>query len=177
MTTRDMALAALMAALTAAGALVSIPLSPVPFTFQVLFVLMAGLVLRPAAAASAMTVYLLIGIAGMPVFSKGQSGLATLAGPTGGYLIGFVLAAWVVSLVAGPSRVGAGVGRRALAVALGLVVIYAPGAAWLAVSTGMGVLKAIAVGVVPFVPLDVVKGIIAVAGAAALDRVPEARRA
>lgn len=171
MRTRELVTAALLAALTAAGALVAIPIAPVPVTLQVLFVLVAGLVLRPGAAAASMAVYVALGVAGLPVFSGGKAGLQTLAGPTGGYLIGFIAAACLVSLIAGPASGRARLGWRAPAIALGVATIYALGVMWLATQTGMGVAKAFAVGALPFLPIDVLKGVLAVAGAQALERV------
>lgn len=171
MRTRELVTAALIAALTAAGALVTIPTAPVPVTFQVLFVLLAGLVLRPGAAVASMTVYIALGVAGLPVFSGGRSGLQTLAGPTGGYLVGFVAAALLVSLIAGPGSRRANVGWRSLAMAAGIAAIYAVGVMWLATQTGMGVAKAFAAGALPFLPIDAVKGALALGGAQALERV------
>jgi biotin transport system substrate-specific component len=166
-----MVTAALMAALTAAGALIAIPIAPVPITLQVLFVLMAGLVLRPGAAVASMAVYISLGVAGLPVFSGGKAGLQTLVGPTGGYLVGFVAAALVVSLIAGPSSRRVHVVWQSLAVAAGIAVIYALGVMWLATQTGMGLPKAFVAGALPFLPVDALKGALAVAGAQALGRV------
>jgi biotin transport system substrate-specific component len=171
MRTRELVTAALMAALTAAGALIAIPITPVPVTLQVLFVLMAGLVLRPGAAVASMAVYISLGVAGLPVFSGGKAGLQTLLGPTGGYLMGFMAAALFVSLTAGPGSGRSGLGWRALAVAAGIAAIYAVGVMWLATQTGMSVTKAFAVGALPFIPIDALKGVLAVAGAQALERV------
>src|SRR5215212_9876498 len=98
----------------AAGSHVAIPLpgTPVPFTLQPLVVVLAGLMLGPAAGAASMVLYVLAGIAGLPVFAPmGAPGIARLAGPTGGYIIAYPLAAWVAGMVAGR---GAGFGRRAL---------------------------------------------------------------
>jgi biotin transport system substrate-specific component len=181
---REIAMASLFAALIAAGALVALPIGPVPFTLQVLFVLMAGLLLRPRAALAAIVVYLLLGAIGMPVFSAGRGGLAVLVGPTGGYLFGFALAAPLISYLtrrpAGPRLAHAGrLLRSALGFAAclaGVAVIYVLGTLWLASATGIGVYKATAVGALPFLPFDVVKAFVAVAGAQALERVmkPEA---
>ena len=94
--TRDLALAAMFAALTAVGALFAIPFfGPIPFTLQVFFVLLAGLVLGPRLAAMSMVAYVCVGLFA-PVFAGGASGLGTLFGPAGGYIWGFVLGATLV---------------------------------------------------------------------------------
>lgn len=166
-----MVLAALFAALIAAGAVVSIPIQPVPFTFQVLFVLMTGLLLRPAAAGAATIVYLLLGVAGLPVFSGGAAGPAVVAGPTGGYILGFVVASVVISVVAGPHTGRTHGAYRLVACALGLVSIYGAGMAQLGVVMGFGPKQAFMAGVLPFIAFDAAKAVIAVGAAAAVERV------
>jgi biotin transport system substrate-specific component len=183
MSTREIATAGLFAGLIAAGALIAIPIGPVPFTLQVLFVLMAGLLLRPRAALAAVAVYLLIGAIGLPVFSGGKGGLAVLVGPTGGYLVGFALAAPLVSILSGglarrrtePGRPGPRVAPassvlRGVACLAGLIAIYAPGALWLARVGGFGLSKALALGTLPFLPFDLLKAVIAVVAVRALER-------
>jgi biotin transport system substrate-specific component len=82
--------------LTAIGAQIEIPNQPVPFTLQTFFVLTAGALLGKRGGAMSMCLYLLIGLMGMPVFSGGAFGFAKLAGPTGGYLLSFPIAAFAV---------------------------------------------------------------------------------
>ena len=101
---QKMVLAALMAALTAAGAYMVIPIGPVPIVLQNLFVLLSGLLLGSRWAAASMGIYLLGGALGLPIFAGGSGGLAKLIGPTGGYLVGFPLAAFIIGLVAERSR-------------------------------------------------------------------------
>lgn len=158
--TRAMAYAALFAALIAAGAFVAIPLGPVPFTLQVLVVLLAGLVLGPRGGALAVAAYLALGLVA-PVYAGGTSGVGVLAGPTGGYLWGFILAAVATGFVGrhtGPGLIG-----LTLAALAGLVPIYVLGTAWLAFQLHLDAGAAVAGGALPFVAADMVK-----AGAAAL---------
>src|SRR5450756_918649 len=119
------------ACLTALGALVQIPIGPVPITLQVLFVLLSGLVLGSRLGALSQIEYLAIGFAGAPVFAGGKSGLIALLGPTGGYLIGFVVGAYLAGLVAEsiarPGRV-----RFFAAGLVGTAGIYLLGMMWLA---------------------------------------------
>ncbi len=153
---------AMLAALTAIGAVIAIPLpgGAVPFTLQVFFVLLAGAVAGPTDGATSMLVYLALGTAGIPVFSMMTAGPGVLLGPRGGYLMAFPVAALVTGVLAGP-RSGAGVLRTVLAMLLGLASIYALGAIWLCRVTGKSPGAALAVGVVPFIPLDVAKALAA----------------
>jgi biotin transport system substrate-specific component len=88
--------AAMFGAATAMGAYIMIPLPPVPITLQTLFVVLAGALLGGRLGALSQVVYLLLGIIGLPVFHGGKGGLGILLGPTGGYLVGFIAAAYVV---------------------------------------------------------------------------------
>lgn len=122
--------ASLFAAFTAAGAYVVLPLGPVPLTLQSLFVLLAGVFLGSKWGAASMGVYLLLGSAGFPVFSMGRSGVAILIGPTGGFLIGFPLAAWIVGRMT--EKLGWGSSLRiALSMLSGLALLYLTGMAYL----------------------------------------------
>ena len=87
---RQMVYASLLAALTAAGGYIQLPIGPVPIVLQNLFVLVAGLILGPRWGLTSMGIYLLLGLVGFPVFAGGKGGLAHLMGPTGGYLLGFL---------------------------------------------------------------------------------------
>lgn len=172
LSTRDVTLVALFAALTAAGALVAIPVvGPVPFTLQVLFVLLAGLVLGPRLGPLSMVVYLLVGLVA-PVYAGGTSGLGALFGPTGGYLWGFVASALLVGLVSRRLTT-----RRAPALfataLLGLLPIYGLGAAWLSVNLHTTDFAVIVVGgVLQFLPLDIVKAVLAGLAARAAFNLP-----
>jgi biotin transport system substrate-specific component len=156
LTTRDLVLAALFAALTAVSAWIWAPVfGVVPFTLQVLFVLMAGLVLGARLGALSMLVYLTLGLFA-PVYAGGTSGLGVLFGPTGGYLWGFVLAAGLVGVLA--TRLGRRSPIILCAIALaGLVPIYTLGAVWLAWQVDISLWAAARTGVLPFVPFDAVK--------------------
>jgi len=170
-TTHGLVLAALFAALTALGALVSIPIyGQVPFTLQVLFVLMAGLVLGPRLAGLSMIAYLAVGLVA-PVYAGGASGLGALLGPTGGYLWGFVVGALLVGGLRATTRSARPVVLAAIAAA-GLVPIYAVGAVWLAWQMDWSVVKALQLGVVPFVAWDAAKAVVAGLVAVALARSP-----
>jgi biotin transport system substrate-specific component len=162
LTTRDLTYAALFTALIAGGALVAIPIGSVPFTLQVLFVLLAGMLLGPRLAVLSVLAYLALGLLA-PVYASGTSGLGVLFGPTGGYLWGFVPAALVTGAVAAHGRVS--LARFVAAGLLGVTPIYALGAIWLAAQLHLDAATACATGVAPFVWLDALKA--AAAGLAA----------
>jgi biotin transport system substrate-specific component len=147
---------ALLAACIAVGAWLQLPIGPVPITLQPLFTFLAGYLLGPASGAAAVALYVAAGVLGLPVFAGGKAGLGVLLGPTGGYLVGFVLGAAATGLAAPPGR-PIGWVRGVATGALGLAVAYAVGAAWLAQVLHFDAKKAIAVGVAPFVAFDAVK--------------------
>jgi len=157
--------AALVAALIAAGALIALPLGPIPVTLQVLIVAIAALVLTPAEALLALALYVAIGAAGAPVFSGGGAGVGVLVGPTGGFLAGFVVGAPAAALVrrwiSGPPRTGRPAPRDLIADAAALIVLlvltYGAGWAYFAFSTGRAAGEAFAIAVVPFVLIDLAK--------------------
>lgn len=147
------------AVLTALGARVAVPLpgTPVPFTFQVLAVLLAGYLLGPTAGAASQALYLAAGVAGLPVFAAG-GGAAYLLGPTGGHLMAFPLAAAVVGLA---TTRRSGLAWHAGGLAAGVAAIYLGGAAWLGLVTDHE--AALAAGVVPFLLTDALKAALALA--------------
>lgn len=137
---------------------IPIPFSPVPITGQTFAVLLVGAALGSRRGAASMLLYLAAGLNGLPVFAGGAAGAARLLGPTGGYLIGFLPAAYVIGRFA-----ERGLDRRwtsALPVFLvGNIIIYAAGVAWLAQFVGLA--QAVISGVVPFIFLDLVKALLA----------------
>lgn len=149
-----------LVALTAIAAQIRIPLpfTPVPITLQVLVVLAAGYLLRPAAAAGAMVLYLGLGAAGVPLFSGGLAGLGVLGGFSAGYLLAYPLSAMVVSLMATGSR---HTGRRLAAGIVGLAIIHMGGAAWLSIvfpgTLPGGLAGLLTMSLLPFLALDLAK--------------------
>jgi biotin transport system substrate-specific component len=166
----EIGLGALVVAL-AAQAAVPVPFSPVPMTLQPLAVLVVGGLLGAAGGVAALTTYLVLGMLGFPVFAGGSAGVVHLAGPTGGYLLAFPLAAGAVGALAGRS---AGVLRVLLACVAGMVIIHAGGVAQLALLGGDPSL-AFQVGFVPFFTGDLVK--VGLAAAVILGARPFLRRA
>jgi biotin transport system substrate-specific component len=157
---RMTAYASLLAALIAVGAYIAIPIGPVPIVLQNFFVLLTGLLLGSRWGLISVTVYLLAGAVGLPVFAGGSGGVGRLVGPTGGYLVGFLPAVFVVGLIAGPK--GHQVVRDVVAMVCGAALIYLLGVTWLKIITGMTTSKALMVGMYPFLPGDVLKIAVAV---------------
>lgn len=137
---------------------IRLPGTPVPITGQTFAVLLTGALLGSRLGSLALIAYLAEGLAGLPVFAGGKGGLAPLMGPTGGYLLGFVVAAYVVGRLA-----ERGWDRRfwttTLARLAGNVVIYAAGVSWLARFVGPD--QALSLGLLPFLPGDLLKLILA----------------
>src|SRR5688572_21343875 len=156
--------------LTAAAAQVSVPLpfTPIPLTLQPMVVLLGGAALGSRLGMSAQVLYLLVGIAGLPVFAASPvlpQGALRLLGPTGGYLWSYPIAAFVAGALA-----ERGFDRRyitsVVAMACGLAVIFASGVTWLALfarPAGVGFEAALRTGFYPFIPADIFKILIAAA--------------
>jgi biotin transport system substrate-specific component len=153
--TRTLVRSALMSALIAAGAVIAIPVGPVPIVLQNLFVFLAGLLLGPRGGLTSVGLYLLAGALGLPVFAGATGGLGRFAGPTGGYLIGYLPAVAVIGWVS--ERLGRRTAGNSLALALGIPLVYACGLPWLKLVTGFSVEKTLAVGLLPFLPGDLLK--------------------
>lgn len=166
----EVALGALLVA-AAAQAAVPVPFNPVPMTLQPLAVLVVGGLLGASGGVAALVTYLALGVAGLPVFAGGSSGVWHLAGPTGGYLLAFPVAAGVTGALLGRS---AGILRVLLACALGMVVIHVGGVAQLALLGGDPGL-ALRIGFVPFLTGDLLK--VGLAAAVILGLRPKVRGA
>ncbi|HWQ50051.1 MAG TPA: biotin transporter BioY [Methanosarcina sp.] len=158
---RMMVFASLFAALTAAGAYIQVPIpfSPVPVTLQVFFVLLAGSMLKSKWGGLSMIVYILLGIAGLPVFAGGSSGMGVLLGPTGGYITGFILAAYVIGKLSEKAENAdkSGLFINALNMSAGVLILYACGFIQLMYVAEIGPGAALTLGVVPFLPGEIIK--------------------
>lgn len=175
--TKDLVLVALFTAMIIVLGLippVPVPWVPVPITLQTFGVMLAGLILGPWRGGLVVLTYVLIAMVGLPVLPGGRAGLAVLAGPTGGFLLGMIPGAVITGFLAGalPHGDGSGGPRGWKAVAPqvlrcwlasvvgGLLVVYAVGIPWLATVTGMGLGKAMW-AIVVFVPGDLLKALVA----------------
>ena len=153
---RHVALVVLGTAVVALSAQVYIPTLPVPFTGQTFGVLLVGGALGFRRGVLALLLYLAIGAIGLPVFAQGKAGLSIVQGASGGYLVGFVIAAAIVGRLAelGWDR---RIGGSIAAMAIGTAVIYAIGVPWLKATTGLPWETAVAEGMTKFLLWDAAK--------------------
>lgn len=143
---------------TVAQVNIPLPFTPVPVTLSSLAVFLIGAALGPRKGALALMAYLAEGCAGLPVFAGGAAGAAVLIGPRGGYLVGFVVAAWVAGWMS--ERGGCrSFGRVAVAMVVAHACIYAVGLPWLGLYVGMA--NVVAMGLLPFVVGDLLKIVLA----------------
>jgi biotin transport system substrate-specific component len=142
---------------TALAAQIRIPLpsTPVPITLQTAAVLLAGVTLGARLGTISMALYVGLGVVGYSVFATGRLGLESLAGPTAGYLLGFVAAQWVLGALTRPGQGGAL--RTLSALLAGHAVVFAFGLAWLSVWGGYGPHETIEKGLAPFLAGTVIK--------------------
>jgi biotin transport system substrate-specific component len=147
-------LALVFAGLTTVGAYIEIPLKPVPITMQTLFVMLAGASIGRGWGSLSQWLYVGLGAAGLPLFAGGASGWTILGGPTGGYLIAFLIAPWVIGTMLRRSDSWA---WQLLSFTAGNVLILALGVAHLTLFYTHDVSQALAVGALPFLPGAVFK--------------------
>ena len=149
-----------MAAVTCVLGPLAVPIGPVPVSLTPLAVFLSVYIIGTKKGTIAYLIYLLIGAVGVPVFSGFSGGVGKLAGPTGGYLIGFIL----MALISGwfIHRYYDKVAIQFLGMILGLVICYAFGTAWLAYSAGMSFYAALAAGVLPFIAFDIIKILVSI---------------
>jgi biotin transport system substrate-specific component len=152
LTARDLALIALFAALLAAMSLVpGIPVGSVPITLQTLIVMLAPAILGAKRGVLAIATFLALALAGLPILSGGGGGLASFAGPSGGFLISWIFVGLLINLVGG------------------IGVCYLIGGPWMAVVAGLDATAAL-IALAAFVPGDVIKAVVATLIAASVHR-------
>jgi len=151
-----MTLISLFSALTAVGAFIYIPLYPVPLTLQTLFTLLAGMTLGSVMGASSQIIYVLLGVVGLPVFAGFKAGIGILFGPTGGFLLGFIISAYVIGRIIETIK-EKNIFYYLVAGLIGTIILYIVGITQLSLVTGKKKKKAITVGMLPFLPGDILK--------------------
>ena len=156
---RMQVLCALFAAVCAVCSQLTIPIQPVPITLGTFAALMAGGFLGKRYGLISLVIYLILGMAGVPVFSMMRAGFSVLAGPSGGFIIGFAPMAFVVGLVM--EKWGDSFKNMLLATMLGTAVCYAMGLAWFMFLTGTGIWPAMVMCMFPFLPGDLAKIVLA----------------
>lgn len=171
--TRRLALCAVMAAVTCVLAPISLPIGPISITGGTLAIYLTVYLLGSVWGTVSTLVYLLVGLVGLPVFSNYMGGISRLAGPTGGYLVGYLpmalLAGAVVQWSAhrfdekGAAGTVIALIVQFLGMAAATAVLYAFGTAWYCVQAGVDLQKALAACVFPFIPFDLAKMVAALA--------------
>lgn len=171
MTAQELTTIALLAALLCVSSYISIqlPFSAVPFTAQTLVMNMIALLLKPKRACISVAIWILLGAVGLPVFSGGRGGFGVLAGPTGGFIVSYLLSVVLIGLARSEKN---RVWRNLIAtIVVGIPVVYAVGIPWMRLVTGLDWKSAFATGCLPFLAWDIVKCIAAVYIAKALYRI------
>lgn len=158
-TTKEIALISLFVALTAVCAWISIPMT-IPFTLQTFAIFAASGILTTKGSLTAIIVYCLLGIAGVPVFSGMRGGIGVLLGATGGYIIGFLFTALTVGLIT--KKFGKSIPVLAISMVIGAVLYYTFGTAWYIVvytntKSAVGIAAALHMCVIPFIIPDLIK--------------------
>ena len=168
LTTYQMAVTALMAAALCVLGPLSVPIGAIPISLSNFVICLTAWLLGPKFGTLSVAVYLLIGLVGVPVFSGYGAGIAKLAGPTGGYLVGYLLLAFIGGLFIEKSKgqpVIAGIG-----LVLGDAACYVLGTIWFMILTGADLVSALGWCVLPYLPGDAVKIVLAAVLTMQLDK-------
>ena len=159
-TTKHLIICGIFAALAAVCSQIQIPLPMVPINLALFAVHMSGALLGAKLGTISMLVYVLLGAVGAPVFSGFTGGFGTLAGPTGGYIIGYILCAFIVGIIC--DKWGRAIPKMALAMVLGVICCYTFGTAWFMIVMKMGLWESLLACVFPFLIGDAVKIVLAI---------------
>lgn len=155
---KTLVMGALMTALLAVCSQLSIPIQPIPINLALLAVYLAAFLLEGRGALISVGIYLLLGAFGLPVFANFKGGLQALVGPTGGYLMGYLFTAAVITTL---KPWADNFLKRCLVMALGLLACYVPGTLWFMMLNKMSLQVSLGYCVYPFLPGDAVKIVLA----------------
>ena len=160
MKTRDLTLTALFAAILCVAAPFSIPVGPIPITLATFAIYLAAIVLGKKYGTLAVVIYILLGAVGLPVFSGFSGGFQKIVSATGGYIIGYIPCAFIVGAMCeyGGNKKIYGI----LGVILGTAVLYIIGTYWFMFVSGKELAYALGACILPFIPGDIIKLIVAV---------------
>ncbi len=172
---QDMCVTALMAAVLCVVAPWSIPIGPISITLGSFIVYLTAILIGKWRGTLSVLLYLLLGAIGLPVFSGAAGGVAKLVGPTGGYLIGYLFTAVIVGIAADllakkQQNVVLSLVLLFLSLIVGTAVLYAFGTAWYMIQSGNNLATAMGYCVLPFIPLDLIKMVVATAAGFPLRR-------
>ncbi len=163
MKTKTMVLCAIFAAILCIFSVMTIPIGPVPISMGIFGVMLTAIILGPKNSVISVVVYLLLGIIGLPIFSKFQSGIPVLAGPTGGYVWSYIIVAFVIGLITRklPQNKILALVKIFAACIIGIAICYAAGTAQYMLIANVGLTKALTLCVLPFIPFDIIKAVVA----------------
>lgn len=156
---KELAVTGILAAILCVFSPFSLPFGAIPISFATLAVFLISCMASPLRCVAAVIIYILLGATGLPVFAGFAGGFQQIAGLTGGYIIGYIPCAFIISLL-----INRFFNKKAvypLSMSLGLIICYVFGTAWYSFQTGTGFIAALAVCVVPFIIGDTLKIIIA----------------
>lgn len=165
LSTRDLIITALFTSLTVVGGFISIPLGPVPVTLQTLFVVLSGLILGAKLGALSQITYVILGLIGLPIFSGGTGGLTSIVSPTFGFLVSFIIAAYVIGKLTEKNK---SLSKIIYSVVLGSFVIYAIGVPYFYfiftnyLGKSINFYTALKYACIPFIPGDIIKALLAI---------------
>ena len=163
---RRIVLSAVFTALIAASAFFTIPVGPVPIVLTTMFIVLSGMLGGARTGFSAVAVYLILGAVGLPVFAGGTAGLAKFAGPTGGFLFGYLLGGLGGGLLYRPKEddtLPVKVVKAAAAALIAGALVYLPGLPWLKYSLSFDWTRTLQAGLIPFIPGYLIKSAAAAA--------------
>lgn len=163
---RDITQVGIFAALTAIGAFISIPVGPVPISLQTFFVLLSGIILGSRKAMLSQVVYVMLGLIGLPIFAGFSGGFQTVFKPSFGFIIGFIIAAYVVGKIA--EKKSNSIKYMCIAVLAGTIIMYIIGLPYMyyilniILSKNLNVIQIMKLGMFMFIPGDTIKAIVVV---------------
>lgn len=158
MNTKRLVYCALFAAIISVASQISVPVQPIPINAGMFAVLLCGGMLGKKYGTISVVVYILLGIIGAPVFAGFRGGLGVLAGPTGGYILGYIIIAFVTGAVCEWTKKLKYIVPFMM---LAVVLCYLVGTLWFCITTGNGFISALSMCVIPFIPWDIIKVILA----------------
>jgi len=163
---KDITQIGIFAALTAIGAFISIPIGPVPISLQTFFVLLSGIILGSRKAMLSQVVYVMLGLIGLPIFAGFSGGFQTVFKPSFGFIIGFIIAAYVVGKIS--ERKSNSIKYMSIAVITGSLIMYAIGIPYMyyilniILSKNLDIIQIMKIGMFMFIPGDIIKAIVVV---------------
>lgn len=173
LTTQQLTKIAILLSLLIICSMITIPLGAVPITLQTLAVLLIGLLAKPIEAVIVTTSYLVLGLVGLPIFAGGQGGFQRIFSPAFGFIISFIVVSWLMAVI---TKKNLSYQTSTIAVIVGTVVTYLIGLSYLAfifatvLNTSKSFVEVLQIGLLPFIPGDILKAIIAVMVAPRLKR-------